>query len=90
MALNWFDFADKDDVIGHELYLDLIDAKIDGRSMIDTWVKVPKKALHLVRRPHWAEDVPFFWNGFDWVEVRDYEAKGKVYIRLPQPHEVSE
>ncbi|OBJ40270.1 hypothetical protein A5630_25300 [Mycolicibacterium mucogenicum] len=89
MALNWYTFAQEDDIHARDFYESLILAKSEGFSWVDTWVEVPRKVLHQIRRGY-DEDQPVFWNGLEWVDVFVYETQGHIYARLPQPHEVSE
>lgn len=88
--MNWYDFADPDDIRANELYVRLIDAKASGRDWLETWVKVPRKAVHHVSTVGTGDEPDLLWNGFKWLKVFTYEAKGRVYARLPQYGEVSE
>ncbi len=85
MRKNWFDFADKLDVKAHYFYGKLIEAKASGMDWADTWVKLPKSGLHNLNRGLGDEKHSILWNGFEWVDVFDYETHtGKVYVRLSQ------
>jgi hypothetical protein len=85
MSLDWYDVADPDDVRAHELYSSLIDAKLEGRhGWEDTWVKVPRKAVHHISSPSTSGEPEYLWNGLRWVQVFTYETRGRLYVRLPQ------
>ena len=85
MALNWFDFADKDDIRAARLYSKLLEAKTEGWNWDEVWVKVKTRDL-----PHFllnnGDDQ--FWTGRQWVKVFTYQShSGRLYARLPLQHE---
>lgn len=89
MDLNWYHFADKDDVRARKLY-DKLDLARSTWDWADGWLKVPKK-LHLDFEGGFEKPYHEFWNGMDWVRVVVYKsADGKMYARLPMPGEFPE
>lgn len=87
--MNWFEFADENDVRAHDLYSKLIDAKSKGTSWADTWVRVKRRDERHVQYIRYEEHDEF-WNGRDFVKIFTYEdSKYRVYARLPHYGEIA-
>lgn len=84
MALNWWDI----DVRARELYSKLIEAKSEGYSWDDTWVRVKRRDLPNIQYCY-DHRWDYLWTGLEWVECFTYEAGDKTYVRLPQRDEIA-
>ncbi|MBL3744686.1 Uncharacterised protein [Mycobacteroides abscessus subsp. massiliense] len=90
--MNWYDFADKDDVDSNNLYVKMIEKKQAALGdSFRAWVKVPRRLQHNFVEGVHSDDIPLWWNGFEHIKVISYRSnKNRVYIRLPFWGEIAE
>lgn len=90
MTLNWFFFADPEDVAARELYGQLVDAQFDGNDWTDTWVQAPVETHRYLAIAAYSDEVDYVWNAFEWVEAEVYQSReGNVFVRLLKDWEIA-